>query len=240
MKVTDWDGQPIPFGEVVHLVCDRGLLFEEDSLQEEVTYTCQDGAVKGTKKGFFDVPETEEEWPRCLQAPLCPKPPDVPLEGVIDFVPNIFEMEPESSCALVGETVTLKCHSFLSVYVQSTSFGRTGSNARELCDGGKDPDRVEPGKDCLEKEDVLQQVRTLCHGKPGCSVPVEHTMADFTGCMAADLKRELRTSHICGKLHILSSILNGPVLQLSATNGRPMPMKRHNFCHNTKDNLNEI
>ena len=67
LRVTDWDGQPIEFGGDVHFVCDRGLMFEDDSAQEEQTYSCQDGTVKGTKRGFFDVPEDEEDWPRCLR-----------------------------------------------------------------------------------------------------------------------------------------------------------------------------
>ena len=65
--MTDWDGSPIPFGESVRFVCERGLMFEDDPAQEEQTYTCQDGTVSGTTKGFFDVPEEEEDWPRCLQ-----------------------------------------------------------------------------------------------------------------------------------------------------------------------------
>ena len=48
-------------------MCERGLMFEDDPAQEEQTYTCQDGTVSGTNKGFFDVPEEEEDWPRCLQ-----------------------------------------------------------------------------------------------------------------------------------------------------------------------------
>ena len=67
LRVTHWDGQPVPFGEDVHFVCARGLKFEEDPTQEEITYSCQDGSAPKTKKGFFDVPEKEEDWPRCLQ-----------------------------------------------------------------------------------------------------------------------------------------------------------------------------
>lgn len=67
LRVTDWDGAPIPYGELIHFVCKRGLQFEEDPTQEEVTYTCQDGTDKDIKKGFFDIPELEEDWPRCLQ-----------------------------------------------------------------------------------------------------------------------------------------------------------------------------
>ena len=35
LRVTDWDGLPIKFGDKVHFVCDRGTLFEEDPTQEK-------------------------------------------------------------------------------------------------------------------------------------------------------------------------------------------------------------
>ena len=66
LQVTDWFGDPIPFGEQIRFVCERGLYFEDDFHQTEVAYTCQDGSNKDfkDKRGFFDVPELEEEWPR--------------------------------------------------------------------------------------------------------------------------------------------------------------------------------
>ena len=174
-------------------------MFEEDPAQEEVTYDCQDGTAPGTKKGFFNIPEAEEDWPRCLQAPLCPKPPDIPFEGVRDFVPNIFEVDPVKSCALVGEAVTPKCHTFLTVYVQTASFGRQAINERELCYGERDKDRGSPGGDCLETIEILKSARRECHGKYECSIQAEYSIANFTGCMANDLKRELKINHICGR-----------------------------------------
>ena len=51
----------------VHFVCERGHFFEEDHAQEEITYECQDGTVPGTRKGFFNNPEEEAFWPKCLQ-----------------------------------------------------------------------------------------------------------------------------------------------------------------------------
>ena len=200
LRVTDWDGLPIPFGDKVHFVCERGLKFEEDPAQESVFYDCQDGTAPPTKKGFFDVPDKEEDWPRCLQAPLCPKPPDIPFEGFRDFVPNVLGMESVKSCVLGGETVELMCHTFLTVYVETASFGREAVNDRELCDGVKEKDRGSPGGDCLETVKTIDLARTLCHGKSSCSIPAEYGLANFTGCMPNDLKRELRTSHICGKL----------------------------------------
>ena len=66
LRVTGWDGGVIQFGEKVHFVCERGLMFEEDITQEEVTFECQDGTVPGTRKGFFNNPD-EDFWPKCLQ-----------------------------------------------------------------------------------------------------------------------------------------------------------------------------
>ena len=67
-SLTDWFGYPIPFGEQVRFVCQRGYFFEEDPSQIDVTYTCQDGSNEEYKdmKGFFDIPKMEEDWPRCL------------------------------------------------------------------------------------------------------------------------------------------------------------------------------
>ena len=67
LRITDWNGKPIAFGNSAHYVCDRGFSFEEDPAQEEQTYTCQDGTAPDTRRGFFDVPDDEEDWPRCVR-----------------------------------------------------------------------------------------------------------------------------------------------------------------------------
>ncbi len=68
LKNTDWFGEPIPFGDQIRFVCERGYQFEEDPSQVDVFYTCQDGTDEEhkDKRGFFDVPGSEEEWPRCV------------------------------------------------------------------------------------------------------------------------------------------------------------------------------
>ena len=68
LRVSDWFGDPIAFGEQVRFVCERGYFFEADPGQLDVRFTCQDGAAAGfeQKRGFFDVPEVEADWPRCL------------------------------------------------------------------------------------------------------------------------------------------------------------------------------
>ena len=67
-RVSDWFNDTIPFGEQIRYVCQRGYFFEDDPLQLDVKYTCQDGSHNDhkDKRGFFDVPEKEEDWPRCL------------------------------------------------------------------------------------------------------------------------------------------------------------------------------
>ena len=70
LRVTDWDGTPIAFGASIRYVCKRGYSFEEDPAQLEEAYTCQDGTAPDTKRGFFDVPIEEDEWPRCLRGEI--------------------------------------------------------------------------------------------------------------------------------------------------------------------------
>ena len=67
LRVNDWDGKPIAFGDLAHYVCDRGMMFEEDPEQLEVTYSCQDGSDKQFSRGFFNVPQDESDWSRCLR-----------------------------------------------------------------------------------------------------------------------------------------------------------------------------
>ena len=68
LRVSDWFGETIDFGQQVRFVCERGYFFEDDSSQIDVKFTCQDGKATGfeDKRGFFDVPQLETEWPRCV------------------------------------------------------------------------------------------------------------------------------------------------------------------------------
>ena len=67
LKVSDWDGQPIQFGGTARYVCQRGTQFEEDPYQASVEYVCEDATVsKASARGLFNVPDKEEDWPRCL------------------------------------------------------------------------------------------------------------------------------------------------------------------------------
>ena len=68
LRNTDWFGEPIPFGDQIRYVCERGYQFEEDPSQVDLFYTCQDGSDEEhkDKRGFFDVPGSEDEWQSCV------------------------------------------------------------------------------------------------------------------------------------------------------------------------------
>ena len=66
LRVTDWFGEPIKFGELVRFVCERGKMFEDDPAREFVEYQCQNGSVPGSQRGYFLVPQ-EDKWPRCVK-----------------------------------------------------------------------------------------------------------------------------------------------------------------------------
>lgn len=135
----------------------------------------------------------------CLLAPLCPTPPVTPEEGQKEFVPKVFELEPIESCAIDGETIDYKCHSFMNVYIPAASFGRNASNLKKLCDGEKPDDRSEATQNCLDTVEVLQFARGSCHGQDSCSLAVSPTLASLDASCDG-LRREARVGHICGEL----------------------------------------
>ena len=139
-------------------------------------------------------------------APLCPKPPDTPIEGVIDFEPIVFDQETVKSCAVENKILDLKCHSFLKIYIPATTFGRkyneSSSVGKMLCDGAEQADGLAAqGTGCIEDVSVLEEARRLCHDQSSCSIPVTSDMASL-GPMCSLLKKELRTEHICGECNL--------------------------------------
>ena len=218
LRVSDWFGDPIPFGDPIRFVCERGYFFEDDPTQLDVQYTCQDGSHKDhkEKRGFFDVPEKEEDWPRCLlgrykryivtknlfnhiSAPLCPKPPDVPDEGVAEYLPIPIPMERNRICTLDSEDVMLTCNSFLRIYVTGVTYGRDSATGKELCDGEK-PNGNSLGSGTCYNETHNEKLRgdlgAECHGTYNCTyyIPTVPLTPDCDG-----LRREVRTEFICGK-----------------------------------------
>ena len=65
MRVTNWFGDPIPFGENAMFVCERGMKFEDEPNKEYEEYQCQNGSLPGSLRGYFIVPK-EDMWPRCI------------------------------------------------------------------------------------------------------------------------------------------------------------------------------
>ena len=185
----------------MRFVCDRGYFFEEDPGQLDVKFTCQDGKAAGfeEKRGFFDVPDLEVDWPRCLLAPLCPKPPDVKEEGVKEYMPIPIPMAPLKMCALDSEDVTIQCPTFLKIFVNSVTYGRNSTLGKELCDGEKPKDNKSPAMSCFNEDQnaqILSDLQGACHHNFNCSYSVLTVPLDP---VCDGLRRETRIEYICGK-----------------------------------------
>ena len=55
---------------------------------------------------------------RCVVGPICPDPPDAPDEGVKEYLPIPFPEETVKNCVLNDEDLSIKCSSFLSIYMR--------------------------------------------------------------------------------------------------------------------------
>ena len=199
LRVTHWFGQPIPFGEQVKFVCSPGYYFEEDYHQSHVSFTCQDGSNPGFDAGYFDSPEYDVDWPRCVFAPLCPKPPSTPREGKREVISQPIPIDQYQQCSVNGEDIKLECHSFLNVYIKDTSYGRLAINGKKLCDGQKPEDSFAPSEDCFDalvEKNITKELRDECAGQYKCTwtVPTFYLSPACEGKMI-----ELRTNFICGK-----------------------------------------
>ena len=200
IRYTDWFGAPIQFGEQVKFVCERGYFFEDDFHQTEVLFTCQDGTNPDFKdsRGFFDIPEQEDDWPKCSMAPTCPKPPDVPEEGVREYLPIPIPQVTEKQCVLDGDDLNLKCPFFLQIYVKNLTYGRDRLTEKNLCDG-EQKDNFAPDNSCYD-DNVHHSITTLlrhnCNGQYECSQTIPTEV--LTGCDG--MRRELKVEHICSKL----------------------------------------
>ena len=208
MRVTDWDGEPIAFGDQIRYVCRRGYKFEDDPEQLDIKYTCQDGSDPKfeDRRGFFDIPTRDEDWPRCLLAPLCPEPPDAPEEGVKEFHPIPIPMELETVCSVNPDAVNLECHSFLNIYIGPVSYGRNKTKGKTLCDGEKIQDIKAPNTDCFDdsvNEQIWEELSLTCKGKSSCSYEIPTILLD-SACDG--MKREANIAYICGKLNHLDRI----------------------------------
>ena len=196
LRLTDWFGETVPFGGSARYVCKRGMQFEEDPAQLDVLYQCQDGSDGITPRGFFNVPDTPSGWPRCLEAPLCPTPPEVPLEGVRDFKTKVVERQASEACGVDGEPIDIQCHSFLSIYIRTAYFGRYRANVRNLCNGKMGTDSgTAPLADCIE-HGVNKTLRDNCHGEFNCTTIVPSDAFDL-GQDCEGKRREVNFTYIC-------------------------------------------
>ena len=134
-----------------------------------------------------------------IQAPLCPKPPDTPEEGKRDFFPKAIGLEPHKLCAINSEDVEIKCHSFLSIFIENFSYGRNATNGKELCDGEKKKDSKAPAMNCFNETfemEVITELEDLCHGEFQCTYTIPTVPLDP---ICDGMKREARIEFSCGK-----------------------------------------
>ena len=162
--------------------------FEDDPTQEFVEYTCQGETRGDLQQGFFDTPKSDADWPRCLEglssqmlapcivccvlkdtqrqqrvslsAPLCPKPPEIPQEGVAAYAPLILEDAPLEACEVEQSALTLKCPSFTRLFVVSTEFGRRK--------GGKVTNQNTSSGHVTEYSSVIGRQGAVHRGKGHC------------------------------------------------------------------------
>ena len=102
-------------------------------------------------------------------------------------------------CALNTELVELKCHSFLSVYVKSVTYGRNSTKGKELCDGDKPKDSKAPAMSCYDEEfnlNLLLELDSLCLGNFNCSYTIPTVPLDP---VCNGISREARIEYLCGK-----------------------------------------
>ena len=132
-------------------------------------------------------------------APLCPAPPDVPEEGVAEYLPIAIPMDHNKVCTLDSEDVTLTCNSFLRIYITGVTYGRDSATGIELCDGEKPNGKSLGSGTCYNathNEKLENDFALECHGTYNCTVyvPTVPLNPDCDG-----LRREVRTQYICGK-----------------------------------------
>ena len=107
-------------------------------------------------------------------------------------------------CALNSEEIELQCHTFLSVYIKSVTYGRNSTLGKELCDGEKPKDSKAPALSCYDEDfnwSLLSDLDTLCLGRFNCSYLIPTVPLDP---VCDGISRELRVEYLCGELLLLS------------------------------------
>ena len=204
LKVTHWFGDPIAFGAEVMFVCERGHHFVGNYSMTHVNYTCQDGSQEGMEdlRGFFNVPSSEAEWPRCEVAPSCADPPAVPVEGVRDILHVSIPPPILTQCSINGDTIHLSCDTYSSVFVKAVTYGRNATTGVKLCDGKKQSDSFSTSESCYSStvnNDLMNTLRQYCNGVFECDLDVP-TLPLSAACEGR--KRELRAEYHCGRFSV--------------------------------------
>ena len=132
-------------------------------------------------------------------APLCPAPPEVPDEGVAEYLPIPIPMDRNTMCTLDSEDVMLTCHSFLRIYITGVTYGRDSATGKELCDGEKPNGKSLGSGTCYNEthnEKLKNDFAFECHNSYNCTFYVG-TVPLTPDCDG--LRREVRTEYICGE-----------------------------------------
>jgi hypothetical protein len=96
-----------------------------------------------------------------FSAPLCPAPPQPPPSGgTVVNNPLVIPLVAEESCVLTGTSLSLQCHSFLSIYIQASVAGRVQASPYSTYCVKSNP--LLAG--CTNTS-VATQLRTACHGQ---------------------------------------------------------------------------
>ena len=133
-------------------------------------------------------------------APLCPKPPDTPTDGVAEYLPIPIPPEPNRICGLDSEDYTLTCNSFLTIYATKVTYGRNNTiDRKELCDGErKDAYNKQAAANCYNETYhavLLQEIAASCHGSYNCTHFVPTVPL---GTCGDQLSREVKIEYLCG------------------------------------------
>ena len=132
-----------------------------------------------------------------------------------DVIPLPITVDSYKACSINDDTLLLRCHSFLSVFVTNVTYGRTASKVHqlvkhnllqlvtlqgtELCDGDKPKDAFAPSQDCYDdsiNKQLLETGRSECLGQYDCvtSVPTLPLTSECDG-----KRREMRVEYSCGE-----------------------------------------
>ena len=136
---------------------------------------------------------------RYFSAPLCPKSPEMPEEGKKEFFPKAIGLKPHNLCAINSEDVEIKCHSFLSIFIESFTYGRNSTKGKELCDGDKPRDSKAPAMNCYNETfemEIIEDMKANCLGGFQCTYNIPTVPLDP---VCDGLKREARIEFSCGK-----------------------------------------